>query len=375
MQANVGHAHSIDEAHPLVLEPPLPPNVKAQYPSPEGSIRYVIDQYKIWKTGTVLNVCFMSGDLGLRQFVADTAQMWTQHGNLRLDFGKGQDLRDCSSQPSHIRIAFNPAGNWSYVGTDSVRTDLRAPSMNLGVASGAPFTLMNRDELRGVILHEFGHAFGLQHEHQSPAAHCEAEFNWPVVYQRLGGPPNSWDKNTVDLNLRPLFVSSRLRLSAYDRQSIMHYSLPSWMFVQGQQSPCFIPPNHGLSALDTEAFSKAYPATPEQQYVYLDSLDNGTRDVLKQTGVNEDLAKQVATSVIELLKADFPNKSITVCARSGGVALGASVENTVIVTKADADTSGVCPAGADSQATGGGVAIPGNVKGSRICTGGAACPP
>src|SRR4051794_198694 len=378
VQAGVSYAHSIGDiqaTEATVWEAPLPANIQAQYPSPDAAVRHVIDQYKVWKTGTVLSVCFFGGDPQLRHFVAEAAQLWTGHGNLQIDFGEGANLRDCRpSQPSHIRVSFTPAGNWSFVGTDSVRTDLTSPSMNLGVANGVAFALVDKDELRGVTLHEFGHALGLQHEHQSPKAGCEVEIKWPAVYQRLGGPPNNWDKNTVDLNLRPLLVSARLRLSEYDRQSIMHYALPSWMFIRGQQSSCFIQPNHRLSPLDIADFGKAYPPTAKEQYVYLDSLDSGTREVLQERGVDDDLAKRVAASVVELLKGDFPQKSITVCARGGGVAVGTTVKNTEIATQTQADPGTVCPQGAGVVGSGGGVAIGGGVEGSRICTGGA-CPP
>ncbi|CAO4191878.1 zinc metalloprotease [Methylorubrum extorquens] len=369
-------AHSIDDGSFISHVAPLPPNISEQYPSPDTAVKHVIDQYKIWKTGTNLNICFFGGERQLRKFVAETAQTWVQNGNLRLNFGHGDEFRDCtSSQPSHIRISFSPAGNWSYVGTDSVRTNLAEPSMNLGIASGVPFSVADKQELRGVILHEFGHAFGLQHEHQSPKSGCEARFNWSVVYQRLGGPPNNWNKNTVDLNLRALLSSKRLRVSEYDRLSVMHYSLPSWMFIEGQRSPCFVPPNHTLSPMDVAGFAKAYPKTDKEQYVYLDSLDSTTRDVLQERNVNGILAKQIANTVIDLIKNDFPSKSITVCAREGAVAVGVNVKNSEIRAKAEVDTDGVCPQGAGVVGSGGGIAIGGSVEGSRICAGGTHCAP
>ena len=50
--------------------------------------------------------------------------------------------------------------------------------------------------------HEFGHALGLHHEHQSPATTCNEEFDWDYIYKAFGEPPDGWDKQTVDNNMR-----------------------------------------------------------------------------------------------------------------------------------------------------------------------------
>ena len=62
-----------------------------------------------------------------------------------------------------IRITFDPTlGNWSYVGALTSSVSPSAATMNLGwvldSTTDQPFE-------KGVILHEFGHALGLTHEH------------------------------------------------------------------------------------------------------------------------------------------------------------------------------------------------------------------
>lgn len=64
-----------------------------------------------------------------------------------------------------IRIGFDPnGGSWSFVGKENNSVEPGKPTMNLGWLSGDQITI---DE-QSVILHEFGHAIGLGHEHQSP---------------------------------------------------------------------------------------------------------------------------------------------------------------------------------------------------------------
>ena len=55
------------------------------------------------------------------------------------------------------------------------------------------------DELRRVVLHEFGHALGLIHEHQNPEGGIQ--WNEPAVKADLSGPPNNWDDETIRHNV------------------------------------------------------------------------------------------------------------------------------------------------------------------------------
>src|SRR5690606_8889908 len=84
------------------------------------------------------------------------------------------------------------------------------------------------------------------------------DFDWPKVYDYLGGPPNYWPKWKVDHNLRQL-KKGNLSFSAHDKNSIMHYSFPAWMFIQGEQSECFTTANTVLSEEDKKMMGEAYP--------------------------------------------------------------------------------------------------------------------
>jgi hypothetical protein len=308
-----GHTHSIEPGRSASWDPPIGASAQRDAPDPVNAFRYVIDRYKLWPTGTALRICFFDGDADLRAAVAGAARAWVAAGaNLSLDFGGDAAPRTCDrAQPAHIRVAFRPGGNWSLVGRDAVAVDLGEPSMNLGVAAGRPLALIDGRELRRYALHEFGHALGLQHEHQSPASGCEGQFDWPMVYAQMAGPPNGWTRQTVDLNLRPLLASPRLRTSEYDRTSIMHYSLPSWMFRGGERSPCFVPPNDDLSGLDRRGAALAYPPTVAEQHRYLDALDRSTREILAERGAAPEVAKAVEERINDAAGAGgFPARSV-----------------------------------------------------------------
>ena len=74
-------------------------------------------------------------------------------------------------------------GYWSVVGTDSenLLTGIDQ-SMNLEGYDVAPFP---EPEFSRIVIHEFGHALGLHHEHQHPFSKCEDEFDWPRVTKYL----------------------------------------------------------------------------------------------------------------------------------------------------------------------------------------------
>lgn len=220
-------------------------------------LQLVLEDLLLWDQH-VLSVSFNGGDTELHRAIADVASEWSKYANVEFDFGYNP-TNDAyrtwvPDDTSSIRVGFSDPGYWSYLGTDSQDPELCKPgdiTLNLQA-----FDIELPANWRTTVLHEFGHALGFHHEHQSPAANCD--FDWERLYAYLAGPPNFWSKEQVDFNLKQL-PAGGLTYSPHDKQSIMHYSFPAWMFLSGTASPCYVDEPRGLSEQDKTMATKAYP--------------------------------------------------------------------------------------------------------------------
>lgn len=286
-------------------------------PVPGDGPSFTIDITKSWGPGATVRVAFRGGDTNLRRQIAQTAITWAQYANLKLDFGPEDQPRDWSpSDPAYVaevRISFDQAGYWSLVGTDSMDPNIVSSgeaSMNLrGFDRGLP------PDWQAIVLHEFGHALGFEHEHQHPVGGCNSEFRWsddpgyqltrdafgqyvpdskgrrPGIFTRLGGPPNYWPRDRVESNLKQLKPSHAFVTGPFDRQSIMKYEFPAWMFVRGEQSRCYSSRNSVVSDQDKEGASLVYPRHQAPALATLDKQIKIFEDLLKVQNLPDEIRK------------------------------------------------------------------------------------
>lgn len=198
---------------------------------------------KKWQNGKKITVKFLGGSSSLQTKVKNLAKQWETHANLTLDFG---------NHPSpDIRIAFNPGGSWSYLGTDALVIPQGEATMNYGWLTDSS----SDDEISRVVLHEFGHALSAIHEHQSPAANIP--WDKPAVYAYYGGPPNNWSQADIDRNIFTKYSTTITNSSAFDGESIMLYAIPNSLTIGDYE----VGWNRVLSAIDKSFIGTIYPRT------------------------------------------------------------------------------------------------------------------
>src|SRR5271168_3131633 len=168
----------------------------------------------------------------------------------RMDRGSRQsDVQlDCRRPSSHVRITFQYPGSWSVIGTTCKSVPKDQPTMNFGWLTPG----VADDEARRVIVHEFGHAIGLIHEHQRMDADG---WNKQAVIADLSGPPNNWDAETIQHNMFDTYSAEEINGSKLDPTSIMMYPIPKSWRTDGLSAGL----NTDLSATDRTFIKKVYP--------------------------------------------------------------------------------------------------------------------
>ncbi len=204
--------------------------------------RAAVERLKLWQNGRTLKVKFLDGNPAVQAKVRDIAREWEAIANLKLEF--------VASGAAQIRISFAEKGfSWSTVGTDALGVPSGEATMNYGWLE--PDT--EPSEYRRVVRHEFGHALGMIHEHQNPAAQGKIPWDKPKVYAYYA--QQGWSKADVDFNIFQLYSEDSTNHSAFDPDSIMEYAIPDSLTVGSYA----IGWNTEFSPLDIEFMRRQYP--------------------------------------------------------------------------------------------------------------------
>lgn len=211
-----------------------------------------------------IRVCFMDGTPAQHEFVVQAAQAWVETGaGIRFDFGGGRRnycINDTAENPSTIRITLRGTKNYSLIGREAFLERFRGKeTMAIG------FDLATSPAYRRVIvLHEFGHALGLLHEHLNPAASCLAELRSEYIYAKLTPPRGKLTREEVDRDfLAMLRGAPDIENSRFDAKSIMIYAIPDDYFIDPANATCKVAQPSGLSDLDADEIRRHYPTDPQ----------------------------------------------------------------------------------------------------------------
>lgn len=205
-----------------------------------ANARGLADNYYLWDNGKTIYIKFLSGSKSMQNKIKAIAKEWEQYANLKFEF--------ISVGQSNIRINLdNKGGHNSMIGTLANNANEDERTMNFDTTDFKTFIAMRR-----TVIHEFGHAIGMLHEHYSPVAGIE--WNKDAVYSELKRT-QGWDKQTVDVNLFQQYNVTYTNGTKYDAKSIMHYPI----FERWTTNGFSVNWNNELSEGDISIIGLLYP--------------------------------------------------------------------------------------------------------------------
>lgn len=242
------------EAKPLCSTPtqrpiPLPESM------PVNRQRAILVGSSKWVNGTTLHYAFFDGDGDpawtpanekQKEVVRKAFETWREVP-IGLDFEEVDDLSE-----AEVRIGFDQSdGSWSYIGRDILKVGQSERTMNFGWDLDNPYGKTTSE-------HEIGHTLGMPHEHQSPFSGIV--WDEKAVLSYFSGPPNNWDRGTIQSNILDKLNASQVEGSSWDPESIMEYEFGPGLILEPAEFKQGIQPSGAISGLDKRWMQSWYPA-------------------------------------------------------------------------------------------------------------------
>ena len=209
-------------------------------------VRMSLVTSKKWGPGYTVRCRILDGSPKMQKKVKTHCKQWEKVANVKIRF--------VTKDPAEVRISFYADdGSWSAVGRDALNTAYfpkHQPTMNFGWVRDDSDPV----EDRAVILHEFGHALGCVHEHQSPT--FDRKWNEAAVMKYFKGPPNYWDTDAIRENVLKKYSPRGLQSTEFDPKSIMLYAFDAELFSDGKGPTN---ENTDLSTTDRSMIKRMYP--------------------------------------------------------------------------------------------------------------------
>lgn len=243
--------HMINATTPFIsptLDTPLPVESTVTATPHIRKKRGIASPGQTWPQHSTVRISLLNMTEAQKIIVKKGINEWAPHANLHFVFVKGND--------GDIRISKDTTGlgSWSMVGTEARNRDASEPTMYINFE--------RPEEARANVLHEFGHALGLLHEHQHPQR--------TLAFDKAATHAHFKDRNFARHEVEDQILSTLdpddIITSDYDKHSIMHYYTPESLLVNGEEIPFPL----DLSDGDVQFMKTLYPRddSPAAKFLY-----------------------------------------------------------------------------------------------------------
>ncbi|AUG06260.1 M12 family metallopeptidase [Pseudomonas sp. S09G 359] len=197
----------------------------------------------LWPQNATLNISLFNMSDKAKDYIKERIKLWQPHTNLKFNF--------IATPDGDIRISGrgDGSGNQSVIGTQARNRPIDQPTMHIDLVD------KTAQALNHSIRHEFGHALGLEHEHQHP----DNTIHWNKKELLDATELLGINEAETKFNILTVFDRNTTIYSAYDQKSIMHYSVDSELTTDNIGVPLPVE----LSEGDKAFMRSLYPPTLE----------------------------------------------------------------------------------------------------------------